>query len=94
MLSYSKLRSSKLLHFIGIGWTPREETSENQSQANRDNASYSPHDVEIYKLQMTNVEGNFTINAEFSKFNKPNSISLSNPRYKDLIQKYFHLKGI
>ena len=47
--------------------------------------------VEIYEVQMTNVEGNFNINAEVSKLNL---ISPTKPCYKDVIQKYSHLKGI
>lgn len=35
--------------------------------------------VEIYKVQMTNVDSNFTKNAEVSKVNYPNLISLLNP---------------
>ena len=43
---------------------------------------------------MTNVKGNFSINAEVSKVNKPNLISPRNPCYTDPIQQYFGQKGI
>ena len=54
----------------------------------------TPTHEEIYEVQMTHIDGNFTINAEVSNFNKPKLISLLNPCYKDVIQKYSHLKGI
>ena len=43
---------------------------------------------------MTNVKGNFSINAEVNKVNKPNLISPRNPCYTDPIQQYFGQKGI
>ena len=51
-----------------------------------------PTHLEIYEVQVTNVEGDFTVNAEVSQVNKPNLIS-PNQCYKDVIQKYSHLKG-
>lgn len=54
----------------------------------------TPTDMQVYEVQMINIEGNFTISAEVSKFSKPKLISLPNPCYKDVIQKYSYLKGI
>ena len=54
----------------------------------------TPTDMQVYEVQMINIEGNFTISAEVSKFSKPKLISFPNPCYKDVIQKYSYLKGI
>ena len=48
--------------------------------------------VAIYEMQMTKVEGNFNINTEVSKVNKPNLIFFQPLATK--IQCYFHLKGV
>ena len=45
-------------------------------------------------MQMTSVEGNFTIDAEVSKVIKSNLISFPSTCYKNVIQQYSHLKGI
>lgn len=36
----------------------------------------TPANAEMSEVQMTNVEGSFTVNAEVTKVNKHNSISL------------------
>ena len=54
----------------------------------------TPTQVEIYEMQMTNVKGNFTINADVSKVNKTHLISVSDPCYKTVFQQCSHLKGI
>ena len=50
--------------------------------------------VEIYELEIYNTEGNFFINTEVSKVNKPELVTLPNPRYESIIQQYQHLKGV
>ena len=85
-------RSSYIL-FELAGRLEEEPLKTDHKQINTMLHTTPPH-VVIYKVQMTNVEGNFTINAQVSKVNKPNLISLTNPRYKDVIQKYSQLKEI
>ena len=61
-----------------------KKTSENHSEANRDNASYKSTNIKIDKVQMTNVKCNFTINEKVSKVNKQNLISPVKPCYEDI----------
>ena len=50
--------------------------------------------IEVYKLKITNVEESFQLCTEVSKIEKPSLLSISNPHYEQLIQKFNHLKGI
>ena len=54
----------------------------------------TPAHVQIYELQMSNVEGNFTIKAKVNEVNKLNLTFLQNLCHKDLIQSYSLLKRI
>lgn len=45
----------------------------------------TPMRVEIYEMQMTNIESDSNINTDISKFSKSNLISIPNPCYKDVI---------
>ena len=50
--------------------------------------------VSIYKLDLTNMDGSFQMDVEASKVEKKELLTLPNAHYKDLIQKYKHLRGI
>ena len=50
--------------------------------------------VEVYKFEVSNLKGNFKITADVNKVNKPQLISLLNPRYQDMIQEFSHLRGV
>ena len=50
--------------------------------------------VEVYKVEVSNLKGNFKITADVNKVNKPQLISLPNPCFQDMIQEFRHLKGV
>ena len=50
--------------------------------------------VEVYKVEVSNLKGNFEIIADVNKINKPQLISLPNPCYQDMMQEFRHLKGV
>ena len=50
--------------------------------------------IDIYDEEITNTNGNFNINTEVSKVDRAEMISMPNPHYEDIIQKYTHLQGM
>ena len=50
--------------------------------------------VEFHKLDITSVDGRFKISRKVTKVDKEVLLKLPNPRYKELIAHYSHLKGI
>ena len=50
--------------------------------------------IEMYKVQVSNVEGVFSLPTTMSKVDKGTLLSIPYPRYVDIISKYQHLKGV
>ena len=50
--------------------------------------------VKIYQVEVSDVEGNHSINVEVSKVDKSVLISIPNPNYQSLCMEYDHLKDI
>ena len=50
--------------------------------------------VELFNVKISSLKRDFTINTEVTKFHKRELLSLENPRYKQCLDKYKHLKGV
>ena len=50
--------------------------------------------MEVYRIKLNSVKENFEMEAEVTKVEKPHLIMLDNPRYKKLVEKHPHLKGV
>ena len=50
--------------------------------------------MEVYRINLNSVTGNFEIEAEVTKVEKPHLMLIDNPRYKKLVEKHPHLKGV
>ena len=50
--------------------------------------------MEVYRIKLNSVKGNFDMEAEVTKVEKPHLMMLHNPRYKKLVEKHPHLKGV
>ena len=50
--------------------------------------------MEVYRIKLNSVKGNFEIEAEVTKIEKPCLMLIDNPRYKKLVEKHPHLKGV
>ena len=50
--------------------------------------------IEIYEATVENLARTFSIEVELSKVERKTLLSLPNPRYADLIQRYQHLQGV
>ena len=50
--------------------------------------------VEIYQLDIANLDGSFHLPVEVSKAEKDVLLKVSNPNYVKVVQKFKHLKGI
>ena len=50
--------------------------------------------MEVYWIKLNSVKGNFEMEAEVTKVEKPHLMRLDNPRYKKLVEKHPHLKGV
>ena len=50
--------------------------------------------MEVYRVKLNSVRGNFEMEAEVTKVEKPHLIMIDNPRYKKLVEKHPHLKGM
>ena len=49
--------------------------------------------MEVYRIKLNSVKGNFEIEAEVTKVEKPHLMLIDNPRYKKLVEKHPHLNG-
>ena len=49
---------------------------------------------EVFKAKVSAAEGNFSMEVNLSKVNKPHLMELCNPRYENLLKKYSHLDGV
>ena len=50
--------------------------------------------MEVYRIKLNSMKGNFEMEAEVTKVEKPHLMMLDNPRYKQLVEKHPHLKGV
>ena len=50
--------------------------------------------MEVYRVKLNSVRGNFEMEAEVTKVEKPHLMMIDNPRYKKLVEKHPHLKGV
>ena len=50
--------------------------------------------VELFNVKISSLKRDFTFNTEVRKVHKRELLSLENPRYKQCLDKYEHLKGV
>jgi hypothetical protein len=50
--------------------------------------------VEIYNVKVKSIDGNFTMNVNVTKVDKPQLMHLDNPNYETLLKNHSHLNGI
>lgn len=50
--------------------------------------------VEIYKVEISSLKGDFLLETDVTKANKKQLLSLENPRYQQVLERYDHLKGV
>ena len=51
-------------------------------------------EIEIYKVQISNIKGDFNLPTTLSKVDKGTLLTVPNPRYTDIISKHHNLKGV
>ena len=50
--------------------------------------------VEIYNVNVRSINGDYSMDFNVSKVDKPELMNLENPKYEELRKKYTHLKGV
>ena len=50
--------------------------------------------MDVYQIKLNSVKENFEMEAEVTKVEKPHLMMVDNPRYKKLVEKHPHLKGV
>lgn len=50
--------------------------------------------LEVYDLEVQSVNHQFSLSVKATKVNKTELLSIDNPNYRALIEKYSHLKGV
>ena len=50
--------------------------------------------VEIFKVQISSLKGDFLLETDVTLVNKKQLLSLENPRYQQVLERYDHLKGV
>ena len=50
--------------------------------------------VEVYSFEVSNTQGTFNLRVDVTKVEKRELPSLPNPKYKEIISKFEHLKGV
>lgn len=48
--------------------------------------------VELYEVNVTSIRGDFSMGVTVSKVDKPELMTLENPKYEELMEKYTHLR--
>ena len=56
--------------------------------------TWTSQKIEMYKVQVSNIKGVFSLSTTLSKVDKGTLLTIPNPRYVDTIAKYQHLKGV
>ena len=49
--------------------------------------------VEVYSFEVSNTQGTFNLKVDVTKVEKRELLSLPNPKYKEIISKFEHLRG-
>ena len=50
--------------------------------------------IQIYGLRVGNIKGDFALETEVTKVDRSELLTLGSPKYKEMISKYPHLKGV
>ena len=50
--------------------------------------------IDVYEVEIADVEGKFKMSCELNRIEKDVLMNLPNPRYKELIKTYEHLRGV
>ena len=50
--------------------------------------------VEVYSFEVSNTQGTFNLKVDVTKVEKKELLSLPNPKYKEIINKFEHLRGV
>jgi hypothetical protein len=50
--------------------------------------------IDVYEVEIADVEGKFKMSCELNRIEKDVLMTLPNPRYKELIRTYEHLRGV
>ena len=50
--------------------------------------------MEVYRIKIKSATGDFEMEADVTKVDKPQLMTVENPRYKSLLKKHPHLKGV
>ena len=54
----------------------------------------SNREIAIYNVVISSLTGEFQLRIEVTKVDRGAVLSLGNPRYKDLLERYNYLKGV
>ena len=54
----------------------------------------SNREIEIYNVVISSLTGEFQLRTEVTKVDRGTLLSLENPRYKELVERYNHLKKV
>ena len=54
----------------------------------------SNREIEIYNVVISSLTGEFQLRTEVTKVDRGMLLSLENPRYKELVERYNHLKKV
>ena len=54
----------------------------------------SNKEIEIYNVVISSLMGEFQLRTEVTKVDRGTLLSLENPRYKELVERYNHLKKV
>ena len=54
----------------------------------------SNREIEIYNVVISSLTGEFQLRTEVTKVDRETLLSLENPRYKELVERYDHLKEV
>ena len=54
----------------------------------------SNSEIEIYNVVISSLTGEFQLRTEVTKVDRGTLLSLENPRYKELAERYNHLKKV
>ena len=50
--------------------------------------------IEIFKVQIRSLKGDFLLGTDVTLVNKKQLLSLENPHYQQVLERYDHLKGV
>lgn len=54
----------------------------------------SNRDNEIHDVVISSLSGEFQLRTEVTKVDRSTLLSFENPRYKDMVKRHDHLKGV